>query len=130
MSMRVLLIIALLSQLLWPIGLVRTVDASASGGPCGCGPVCCCSDGSVSDHCNPQPADVCMCNANSQDPEPGPMAPPTRNGKELAPFLALSLASVVAILPEPFRQPSRPKAQPSPTTSHNEVQALLCVWRT
>lgn len=120
MSMRVLLAIALLGQSFALAGPMRIVDALAAGGACDCGTVCCCGDGT----------DACMCAAGPDQPQRRPEAPAPRDGKNLAPLLALPLTGVVARRPDLARLALRPKAQPVPDKSHNEVQALLCVWRT
>ncbi len=126
--MRILPVIALLLQLLAPTGPTRIVDAPAIGGTCDCVTACCCGGGSASDHCAPVPAEICACDSGFQ--ERGPEAPLPRDGKKLTPLLALGLTGIAVTLPDPSRHALRPKAEPAPTTSHNEVQALLCVWRT
>ena len=117
MNMRVLLVITLLLlQSVASIGVTRTVEAPASGGSCACGTSCCCG--------------VCTCQAGPDLPQRRPDAPPPRDGKEVAPFLALDQTGLEVRLVDPARHALRPKAEPAPTRSHNETQALLCVWRT
>ncbi len=100
MSMRVLIVIALLLQSLATVG-PRAVDASAIDETCSCATVCCCGDGSASDQCAREPVAVCMCAPVL--PERVPEAPPPRDGKQFAPFLALSLTGIAVTLPDPSR---------------------------
>ena len=69
-----------------------------------------------------------MCGPSA--PADGPVAPMPRDGTQRVPFLALWLTSIVVKMPEPSRYAVPPVGAPSPGTSRNEIQALLCVWRT
>ena len=69
-----------------------------------------------------------MCGPSA--PDDGPVAPMPRDGTQRAPFLALWLPSIVVKMPEPSRYAVPPARAPSPGASHNEIQALLCVWQT
>ena len=100
-SMRALLVIALLLQSLAAVGPARIVDAPATGGSCNCVTACCCVGESASGYGTCEvPADVCMCDADPSLPARGPAAPPPRDGKELTPFLALSLTRIAVTLPD------------------------------
>ncbi len=126
--MRILLAIALLLQSLGPLALAQGVEAPLSGGPCECAATCCCGGAAVS-HCATGPVAVCMCNTEPDVPERAP-APLPRDGQELTPVLAPSPIGVVAALPEPTSSVMRAAAAIRPHLSHNEIQALLGVWRT
>ena len=124
--MHVLLAITILLQSLVPVIAVQAADARASGS-CGSGTACCCTGGSASDSCAPMQMEACSC--LSGDSQRDPKAPPPRELKDTA-LLAMSLNAIAAPVPDLARPVLRPKSEPSRGNTHNEVQALLCVWRT
>ncbi len=129
MPMRSLLVVAMLLQSLALFGPARPAAAPVVSGGCSSAATCCCTGASGPDRCVPagRPA-ACMCGPSA--PADGPDAPMPRDGTQRAPFLALLLTSIAVKLPEPPRRSVLPAGAPSPGTSHNEIQALLCVWRT
>ncbi len=129
MPMRTLLVVAMLLQSLALVGPAQRAAAPVASGACSSAATCCCTGRSGPDRCAPDGrAAVCMCGPNA--PDDGPKAPLPRDGTQRAPFLALVLASITVVLPEPSRSAVTQPRTPSPGTSHNEIQALLCVWRT
>ena len=69
-----------------------------------------------------------MCGPSA--PDDVPAAPMPRDGTQRAPVLALLLTGITVELPEPIRCSVLPAMAANPATSRNEIQALLCVWRT
>ncbi len=129
MPMRTLLVVAMLLQSLALVGPAQRAAAPVASGACSSAATCCCTGRSGPDHCAPAGrAAVCMCGPSA--PDDGPEAPLPRDGTQRAPFLALLLTSIVVKLPEPTRSVVTQARTPSPGNSHNEIQALLCVWRT
>ena len=129
MPMRSLLVVAMLLQSLALVGAAQPAATPVASGACSSAATCCCTGASGPDRCAPAGrAAVCMCGPSA--PDDGPKAPLPRDGTQRAPFLALLLSSVAVKLPEPPRCSVLPAGVMSPATSHNETQALLCVWRT
>ncbi|TDJ59266.1 MAG: hypothetical protein E2O40_00285 [Planctomycetota bacterium] len=124
-----LLVIAMLLQSLALVGPAQPAAAPIPSGGCSSAATCCCTGSSGPDRCAPQGQTVvCMCGPSV--PDDGPKAPLPRDGTQRAPFLALVLSSIAVVLPEPSRSAVTQPGTPSPGTSHHEIQALLCVWRT
>ena len=129
MPMRTLLVVAMLLQSLALVGPAQRAAAPVASGACSSAATCCCTGRSGPDRCAPvERAALCMCGPSA--PDDGPEAPLPREGTQWAPFLALSVSSIAVKLPEPTRYALTQAGTPSPSTSHNEIQALLCVWRT
>ncbi len=129
MPMRSLLVVAMLLQSLALFGPAQPAAALVTNGACSSAATCCCTGESGPDRCAAtEQAAACMCGPGA--PDDGPKAPMPREGTQRAPFLALLLTSIAVKLPEPPRRSVLPAGAPSPATSHNETQALLCVWRT
>ena len=129
MPMRSLLVVAMLLQSLALVGAAQPAATPVVSGACSSAATCCCTGRSGPDRCAPAGrAVVCMCGPSA--PDNGPKAPLPRDGTQRAPFLALLLSSIAVKLPEPPRCSVLPAGVTSPATSHNEIQALLCVWRT
>ena len=127
--MRTLLVVAMLLQSLALFGPVLPADAPAVSGGCSSAATCCCTGATGPDRCEPTEQVVaCMCGPSA--PVDGPAAPMPRDGTQRVPFLALWLTGIAVQLPEPTRYAVRPARAPSPATARNEIQALLCVWRT
>ncbi len=129
MPMRCLLVVAMLLQSLALVGAARPAATPVVSGACSSAATCCCTGASGPDRCAPAGrAVVCMCGPSA--PNDGPKAPLPRDGTQRAPFLALWLSSIAVKLPEPTWYAASPARTPRPVCSHNEIQALLCVWRT
>ena len=129
MPMRSLLVVAILLQSLALLVPAQPAAALVTSGGCSSAATCCCTGRSGPDRCAPVGrAAVCMCNPSA--PDDGPKAPMPRDGTQRASFLALLLTSIAVKLPEPPRCSVLPARAPSPAASRNEIQALLCVWRT
>ena len=128
MRMRTLLVIAMLLQSLALAGLAHPAAAAMASGGCSSLDTCCCTGKSGPDRCAPMGRTmVCMCGDAS---EPTAPAPAPREGKDRTTLLALTVTVVGTTLPNPVRYALRPMRDPDTGASHNEIQALLCVWRT
>jgi hypothetical protein len=129
MPMHRLLVVAMLLQSLALVGPAQPAAAPVASGACSSAATCCCTGETGPDRCAPDgQAVVCMCGPGV--PDDGSKAPLPRDGTQRAPFLALVLSNITVVLPEPSRAVLRQPGTPSPVTTHNEIQALLCVWRT
>ena len=131
--MRIVLMLALLLHSFGGLASPAAVYAQAMGA-CFSGPQsepCCCCEPVDSDCCDtPAPMESCLCDMSPGEPERLPDAPLPRDSSETAPFFASSATAMVVDLPDPARHAFSPKAEPRVHLSHNQVQALLCVWRT
>lgn len=131
--MRVVLMLALLFHSFGGLVSPAAVHAQAMGA-CFGGPKsesCCCCEPVESDQCcTPAPMDACQCDMGPGEPERLPEAPFPREGSESAPFFASSANVTVMELPDASRHAVSPKAEPRGHLSHNQVQAILCVWQT
>lgn len=119
--MRALLAIAMVLQLLVPVGTTRAAETNTRAtepteATC-CEAACCC-------------ADACACAVSRSLPERRPAPPPARDGKETAPLLALAPAGLTVALPVFAGRALRPAFELTAAASHNEIQARLCVWQT
>ena len=128
MRMRTVLVIAMLLQSLALAGPAHPAAAPMARGGCSSSATCCCTGESGPDRCAPVGrAIVCMCGDAS---ESRPAAPAPRQGKDRTPLLALPVTLLGTKLPNPVRYSLQPKPGRDSGASHNEIQALLCVWRT
>lgn len=70
----------------------------------------------------------CLCGLEPGDSEPAPEAPRPSERNDIVPVLVALIGSVID-LPTPIRS-QVPPATPAVVRTHNETQALLCIWRT
>lgn len=87
----------------------------------------CCGETARETRCCKTGGHDCLCGLASGDSEPAPDAPPPPDRTEIAPIFAAPVGSVID-LPRPIRSQG-PPAPPAIARTHNETQALLCIWR-
>ena len=88
----------------------------------------CCGETVREMRCGRTGGHECFCGVEPRDSEPAPEAPRPTDRNEIAPVL-VTLIGVVIDLPTPVRS-QIPPASPAIVRTHNETQALLCIWRT
>lgn len=95
-------------------------------------PMACCGGGSGEDAYCPMSDGPCRCLiAPAPDPEPRPQLPLPRSDRDF--FTSLpNEPTEITLLPEPLSTPLRPGSRVGLTgsKSHNQLQALLGIWRT
>jgi hypothetical protein len=132
MPLRLVLILTLLVQ-----QLALPAVGSSSGQVAACLEASCClvvetetcCGGVVREmRCGKTGGSVCLCGLEPGDPEPTPEAPRPSERQELAPIVAALLGSAID-LPTTVASQAPPAAL-AIVRSHNETQALLCIWRT
>jgi hypothetical protein len=132
MPLRCLLILTLLvQQLVLPVVLPSSAQIEECIGTSCCQILVtktCCGETVREMRCGRTGGNECLCGLESGDSEPVPDAPRPPDRTEIAPILAALIGSVIEI-PTPMRLPALPAA-PAIVRTHNETQALLCIWRT
>lgn len=131
MPLRLFLILALLVQ---QLALPAAVSAASQAGVCVDASCCqvvemksCCGETIREMRCG-KTGGQCLCAVEPGNSEPVPNAPRPTDWNEIAPVLVGLRASVIDGL-EPARLHALPAA-PAIVRTHNETQALLCIWRT
>lgn len=131
MRLQLILILTLVAQ---QIGLPIAI-AGANGAGCAAPSCCvivtktgCCGEVVVETECV-EADGACRCDLEPGDSDTDPKAPhPQRNWRHAGPLFATSAIGQVFNLPQRALTWSR-AMQPAPNSTHNETQALLCVWR-
>lgn len=132
MPIRLILILTLLMQ---QLALPAVVSAASQTEECVETSCCqvvetktCCGETVQEMRCGKTGGRECLCGLQPGDSEPAPDAPRPTERNEIAPVLVALIASVID-LPTPIRSQIPPVA-PAVSRTHNETQALLCIWRT
>lgn len=132
MPLRFLLILTLLvQQLALPVVLPSAAQIEECVETTCCQVVettTCCGETVREMRCGKTGGYECLCGLESGNSEPTPDAPRPPDRNEIAPILAALSGSVID-LPTPIRSQALP-ASPAIVRTHNETQALLCIWRT
>lgn len=132
MPLRLILILMLLVQ---QLALPAVVSGAAQAEECVETSCCqvvesktCCGETVREMRCGKTGGIECLCGLQPGDSEPAPEAPRPAERNDIAPALVALVGSVID-LPRPVRAQA-PPALPAIVRSHNETQALLCIWRT
>lgn len=132
MPLRVILILTLLVQ---QLALPAAFSSAAQIEECIATSCCqivdtktCCGEMVREMRCGKTGGHECLCGLESGDSEPAPEAPRPTDRNEVTPVLVAPIGSVVD-LPRLMRSQVLPAA-PAVVRTHNETQALLCIWRT
>jgi hypothetical protein len=132
MPLRLILILTLLvQQLALPVAMSSAAQAEECVESSCCQVVetkSCCGETVREMRCGKTGGDECLCGLQPGDSEPAPQAPRPTDRNEVAPALFALVGSVID-LPTPVRAQA-PPALPAIVRTHNETQALLCIWRT
>jgi hypothetical protein len=90
-----------------------------------------CCDVAPTDHFCERSHGSCQCGVSPGDaPDRLPEAPLPRGGNETQPLFAQLEATQIVEISDSTSHAFATKAAPFVHRSHNQVQALLCVWRT
>jgi len=110
------------------VGLSREVVAMGAAEPDGC---CCCGD-TQSDFCSMAEMEEtpCTCNEAPTEPNRAPKAPAPRDNTQVLLALMKTDPGIVVDVPEPVIPVLRGDSTLLRGATHNETQALLCIWRT
>jgi hypothetical protein len=132
MPIRLILILTLLVQ---QLALPSAVFAASQTEECVETSCCqvvetktCCGETVREMRCGKTGGHECLCGLEPGDSEPAPEAPRPSERNDIVPVLVALIGSVID-LPTPIRS-QVPPAAPAVVRTHNESQALLCIWRT
>lgn len=132
MPIRLILILTLLvQQLALPVAMSSAAQAEECVETSCCQVVetkSCCGETIREMQCGKTGGHECLCGLQPGDPEPAPEAPRPSERNEITPVLIALTGSVIE-LPKPARLQA-PPATLALVRTHNETQALLCIWRT
>lgn len=131
MRLRVILVLVLILQ---QLALPAAASSAAQAEECVATSCCqvvetttCCGEAVREMRCG-KTGGQCYCGVQSDDPDRAPEAPRPAERSELNPVFVASVGSTFD-LPKQVK-PKAPLASPQVSRSHNDTQAILCIWRT